>query len=445
MEYIRLAMINIQKFGWEIIAMLEMLCLAGFIQRVIFLEYHTREQQKRMVKLAGICSLGFACVVIFPGINVVFWGLGIILCSGIPFVYGGYAGRKKYKWLAFFEWIPLVGYMDGLLLLLDCFTDNMQNESKVWFVQAVVIFFILLILILLIWKQPRFVSTLIKDIQNRTLSMREEFIVWGLGIWLFAYDVVLRPNIENHATKFVVNYISILNFVFAVGIVLFIINSNYRDYYFKSNMRLQKSLISAMAELVENRDENTGGHIQRTSLYVEIIAKELQKNEKYRKILTDEYIEDMVIAAPLHDVGKIHIPDAILNKPGKLDTEEFSTMKTHAAAGSLIIDHIEASTGEIEYLRIAKEMAEYHHERMDGKGYPHGITGDKIPLCARILAVADVFDAVTSKRCYKDAMPMDVAFAIIEEEAGTHFDTDVANAFLNCREQVEKFMLEHKQ
>ncbi|MGN1305288.1 MAG: HD-GYP domain-containing protein, partial [Oscillospiraceae bacterium] len=207
-------------------------------------------------------------------------------------------------------------------------------------------------------------------------------------------------------------------------------------------MKLQKSLITTMADLVENRDENTGGHIQRTAKYVEIIARKLKSEKKYTHILTDKYIEDMVIAAPLHDVGKIHIPDAVLNKPGKLDDNEFTMMKSHAAEGGKIIDRVEESVGNINYLRIAKEMAEYHHERMDGKGYPHGITGEEIPLCAKILAVADVFDALISKRCYKEPMPLDKAFAIIAEESGSHFDTDVANAFLESRSEIEQFINE---
>lgn len=195
-----------------------------------------------------------------------------------------------------------------------------------------------------------------------------------------------------------------------------------------------------MADLVENRDKNTGGHIQRTAKYVEIIARKLKSENKYTDILTENYIENMATAAPLHDVGKIHIPDAILNKPGKLDEEEFAMMKTHAAAGADIIVHVEESAGDLEYLRIAKEMAEYHHEHIDGKGYPHGITGDQIPLCAKILAVADVFDALVSKRCYKDPMPLDKAFAIIEEESGSHFDEDVAKAFLDNREEIEEIL-----
>ena len=125
-----------------------------------------------------------------------------------------------------------------------------------------------------------------------------------------------------------------------------------------------------------------------------------------------------------------------------LDDNEFSMMKSHAAAGGKIIDRVEESVGDIEYLRIAKEMAEYHHERMDGKGYPHGISGEEIPLCARILAVADVFDALASKRCYKEPMPLDKAFAIIKEETGPHFDVDVAQAFLDSRAEIEQIIKE---
>lgn len=280
-------------------------------------------------------------------------------------------------------------------------------------------------------------NTLIKDIRKRSLTKKEELVVWIVGCWLFVYDMGIEDSISANTSEFVMGYINVLNFVSAAIVIAYVINSNYRDYYFKRNMQLQRSLINTVAELIENRDENTGGHIQRTSQYVEIIARKLQQEGKYSGILTDKYIEQMVIAAPLHDVGKIHIPDAILNKPGKLDAEEFATMKTHSAAGGAIIAHIEENAGEMEYLTIAKEMAEYHHERMDGKGYPHGLSGDDIPLCARILAVADVFDAVSSKRCYKEAFSLDKSFTIIEEEAGTHFDQEVAQAFLSCRGEVE--------
>ena len=192
---------------------------------------------------------------------------------------------------------------------------------------------------------------------------------------------------------------------------------------------MQSGMISFMAEVVENRDDNTGGHIRRTAKYVDGIAKELKRRGGYSDILTDRYMENMMVAAPLHDIGKIHIPDAVLNKPGRLTEEEFEIMKTHTTAGEELLAHAKEELGESEYLIMAVEMAAYHHEWWNGNGYPYGISGEEIPLAARIMAVADVFDALTSKRCYKDAMPLEKAYAIIREESGTHFDPVIVEAF----------------
>lgn len=437
---------SIRDNFWFVIGIIEMLVVTAFIERIVFLEYQTVKQIKVNLMLCMLCTVGIFTTMGLLGLPFVSSEFGIValvIFIIIPFIYSGVGARKRRKWLGFFEWIPLLGYLDGILILADAITGSISDVNLQQKIQVLALFVIIVILCFLLVKQPtKFIQHLILDVQNRSLSVGEELVVWVLGLWLFVYTIGIKDYIAANSTKFVVVYVSILNFVFAIGIVLFVINSNYREYYFKKINHLQKTLISTMAELVEERDENTGGHIQRTSYYVELIAKELQKEDKYKKILTDEYIEDMVIAAPLHDVGKIHIPDAILNKPGKLDEAEFSTMKTHAAAGGKIITSIEVNAGDIEYLKIAKEMAEYHHERMDGKGYPHGISGDEIPLCARILAVADVFDAVSSKRVYKEAMPLDKSFEIIREGIGTHFDEAVANAFLRCQEQVEAFCQE---
>ncbi len=162
---------------------------------------------------------------------------------------------------------------------------------------------------------------------------------------------------------------------------------------------------------------------------MESIAKELKKQGVYSDILVDSYLSDMVVAAPLHDIGKIHIPDAVLNKPGKLTDEEFEVMKTHTTVGEELLTRAKEELGESEYLNTAVEMAAYHHEWWNGKGYPYGRSGEEIPLCARIMAVADVFDALMSKRCYKNAMPLEKAYAIIREESGTHFDPAVVEAF----------------
>ncbi len=198
---------------------------------------------------------------------------------------------------------------------------------------------------------------------------------------------------------------------------------------------MQQSVITNFADMVESRDLNTGEHIHRTSAYVNIIAQSLRKNKAYTDILSDEYIEDLTRSAPLHDIGKIRISDVLLNKPGKLTSEEFEVMKTHTTAGKDILSRI-SSDGNTTYLGIAAELAAYHHERWDGQGYPERLSGTDIPLSARIMAVADVFDALTSKRSYKEAMDAQEALCVIASESGTHFDPAVVEAFLAAKEKI---------
>lgn len=427
---------------------LAFLILGIIAQKIIFLESHTRQQFKSILKLILSMLILLLCIHI-PMLSIKsgqeYMSVILLIAMALtmivtPLVYCSYIGRKRHKWLAFLEFIPIVGFIDGIWGLIDGIKILIPSESLQNIYDVAIPAILLAAIAISLWKKPRFVRTLIRDIKSRSLSGGEEVVVWIVGIWLFVYDTIIEDSIAGHLTDLIAAYTNILNFVAAFIIVAYVYNSNYKDYYYKKNLHLQRSLISTVAELIENRDENTGGHVLRTSRYVEIIARKLQKQAKYKGILTNKYINDMVIAAPLHDVGKIHIPDAILNKPGKLDAEEYATMKTHSAAGGNIISRIESTTGEMEYLKIAKEMAEYHHERIDGKGYPHGLAGEEIPLSARILAVADVFDAVSSKRCYKEAFPLDQSFAIIKEEAGTHFDMDVAQAFLESRPEVEAYI-----
>lgn len=205
---------------------------------------------------------------------------------------------------------------------------------------------------------------------------------------------------------------------------------------------MQHNIIMTMADIVESRDENTGGHIRRTADYVRIITEQLRENEKFSDILTDEYVKDMIVAAPLHDIGKIHISDTILNKPGKLDNDEFDIMKSHASAGREMLKNATATLGAFSYLDVAVQMAAYHHEKWNGTGYPERISGDDIPLCARIMAVADVFDALTSKRCYKEAMPLEKAYDIIRNDSGTAFDPDVVDAFFAASDKIEDVLEE---
>lgn len=208
----------------------------------------------------------------------------------------------------------------------------------------------------------------------------------------------------------------------------------YRDIrQFSENvMKMQDGLIILMADMVENRDSDTGDHIQKTACYVRIILRGLKRNGYYIDELTPQYMEYVEKSAPLHDVGKIRIPDAVLNKPGKLTPEEFEIMKTHTTVGKEIIEKAISTVEGGSYLTEARNMAAYHHERWDGKGYPEGLKGEEIPLSAGVMAVADVFDALTSKRIYKPAFPLEEALKIIEEGRGTQFDPRCVDVFLEA-------------
>lgn len=207
-------------------------------------------------------------------------------------------------------------------------------------------------------------------------------------------------------------------------------------HYSEAVAQMQNGLIITMADMVENRDSDTGAHVQKTSAYVRIILEGLKKKGYYSEKLTDKYISDVEMSAPLHDVGKINIPDAILNKPGKLTDEEFEIMKTHTTVGKKIMERAISTVQGENYLKEARNMAAYHHEKWDGSGYPDGLYGEVIPLSARVMAVADVFDALSSKRVYKPAMPMEKALAILNEGSGSHFDPKCIEVFMDSLDEV---------
>ena len=205
--------------------------------------------------------------------------------------------------------------------------------------------------------------------------------------------------------------------------------------------RMQDNIILSFADMVECRDENTGSHIRHTAAYVGALAWELQRKGYYRGILTPEYIQKLVKSAPLHDVGKIKVPDALLNKPGKLTPEEFEIMKKHTIAGGEILREALVGIRDDNYLSEAINMATYHHERWDGKGYPCGLAGEAIPLSARVMALADVFDALISRRSYKEAFSFEKSMDIIKSEAGTHFDPVLAETFVELAGTIRSIVL----
>lgn len=200
----------------------------------------------------------------------------------------------------------------------------------------------------------------------------------------------------------------------------------------------QWEVIEGMASLIESRDGNTGDHVKNVSKYVSIIAQEMLHMHLYSNIVTPKYVDIITKVSPLHDVGKIKISDVILNKPGKFTPEEYEIMKNHAAYGGMIVEDILGKNATPEMKQIAKDVAYYHHEKWDGSGYPEGRAGVDIPLAARIMAVADVFDALVSKRVYKEAFEFDKAFDIIREEAGKHFDAEIVRVFLKKKDVIIK-------
>lgn len=200
---------------------------------------------------------------------------------------------------------------------------------------------------------------------------------------------------------------------------------------------IQRDIIGSFASMIEARDGITGLHIKNTANLVKVLVNVMKNNPKYSGIITDEYAQMTAAAAHLHDIGKIAIPDRILQKEGKLTDEEFAIMKTHPVEGAKILENTIKGLESDAYYQIAHDMVLYHHEKYDGNGYPTGISGENIPLTARIMAVADVYDALRSKRHYKDGFSKEKSMAIMEESKGTHFDADIVTIFLEHIDEME--------
>jgi len=205
----------------------------------------------------------------------------------------------------------------------------------------------------------------------------------------------------------------------------------------RSVEKMQEKLVLSLADMVENRDSNTGGHVKRTSDVVRILVEDIQANQYFP--LSDELAEDTVRAAPMHDLGKVSIDSSILNKPARLTPEEFTIMKTHSTISGQMVRILLEGMEEEHLVETAYHVARFHHERWDGKGYPEGLVGEMIPLEARIMAVADVYDALVSKRVYKEPMSYEKAAQIMEEGMGTQFDPNMHLVFLSCRSRLEHY------
>lgn len=294
-------------------------------------------------------------------------------------------------------------------------------------------------------------STMISVIRNHSIVMDPTvFIV--LGLILFFSAIILWMFCDNltaplNKLKLGVQKIEAGDYNHHVDIVsndefgeladAFNEMSSSLDEKNKKIHAIQNSIIKGMAVMVESRDNSTGGHISRTSDCVKVFMDKLVQTETGAQI-SPAFCKAVIKAAPMHDLGKIAVDDAILRKPGKFTDAEYEIMKTHSAEGARIVKSVLAQVDDEEFKKIAINVAHYHHEKWNGTGYPEKISGEDIPFEARIMALADVFDALVSKRCYKDSFDYDKAFQIIEESLGSHFDPELGRIFIECRSELEK-------
>ena len=435
----------------EIIGILETaaVTLSGFLAK----KYVLLEPDMETKKMRIFYVISFFLI---AGVFFAFGKDAAIVATGVLIGLNICLGRKKHRLLGLFLMIPLMGIINGLLMPIMLVPPYLLSLSvRETLIYQVMVYGVLFVLLILFYVKGRnWRIWFHENMRHRSLRRSEKYLLWMVGILMMFFSnsgvmriVADRGNLQATDGSYgyeVMSFIgisSVAAFIMTITIIVLIMQGNKRSFYHEQVSNMQSGMISFMAEVVENRDDNTGGHIRRTAKYVEGIANRLKRQGMYSDILTDRYMGNMVVAAPLHDIGKIHIPDAVLNKPGKLTEEEFEIMKTHTTAGKELLAHAKADLGESGYLNMAVEMAAYHHEWWNGEGYPYGISGEDIPLCARIMAVADVFDALTSKRCYKDAMPLEKAYAIIREESGTHFDPAVVEAFFAVADDISSCLV----
>jgi HD-GYP domain-containing protein (c-di-GMP phosphodiesterase class II) len=299
-----------------------------------------------------------------------------------------------------------------------------------------------------------FLFTMMPDFQPKVFISTTLFFLIAIVSILF-HIYVLGDEFFNSYSEYAITVANCVLFILIVIITkLLLYNSKVRNYVLNSKLQhyshnleemvnqktativeLKNAIMETIADLVEHRDDTTGGHVSRTSRYLKIVMELMLKEGLYRDQTESWDVNQLVLSAQLHDVGKIAIDDSILRKPAKLDADEFEKMKKHTTFGGEIIKEIQDKASESEFLNDAYVFAVYHHEKWDGSGYPFGLTGEKIPLPARLMAIIDVYDALISERPYKKAFSHEESINIIKEGKGTHFDPYLVDIFLCASEQ----------
>lgn len=347
--------------------------------------------------------------------------------------------------------------IDALLFLLLLYTlDATKGIPDEWWKRVLVAVPFVINVIIVLWNLPTLEYRHGEaGYYSMGISVYTCYAMSALYILLIFVHVFRRWNsIESHKKTNLITYLLVVTGVTGYQMIVpdSLISSiattmllagayvNQENPAMKELTRYHDEMVMGFATLIESRDSSTGGHVKRTTQYVKLLAEELKNRGYYAEILTKDYMKNLLKAAPMHDVGKIAVPDAILQKPGKLTQEEFDLMKLHAEKGGEIIQESFSRMGNEEFLEMACEIARHHHEKWNGKGYPDGLKRKEIPLCARIMAIADVFDAVSADRCYRKALPLDTCFEIIQEGSGQDFDPILAEIFLDMRDEVEKII-----
>lgn len=420
--------------------------LSMMLSRYIFLIPVLPRRWKQVVFLicgwmacTGLCWLW--------GTRPAFVLLGILLGAYI-FLTGNGGKRRFFRILQLF---PVMGLSFGLVYPpLEIPGILFEMQENVLYIYSLVIYALALIAVsIFAIRGSRWRKEFREEMHYRHLLHWEQSLLYTIGSIMFVFTPVFSQyEVMEEISWAVIRstcITSLIMFIVTLTVIILILQGNKSAQFREQVLRMQHNIIITLADIVENRDENTGGHIKRTAKYVEIIAIKLKAADLYGNILNEKYIADMIIAAPLHDIGKIHIPDAVLKKEGRFNDDEYDIMKSHTTAGRKLLLQAEKTLGKSGYLDIAVQMAGCHHEWWNGKGYPEGLKGQDIPLCARIMAVADVFDAIVSQRCYKGAMSIDEAYELIRRDSGTHFDPVVVDAFLEARDDITEVLREFRE
>lgn len=407
------------------------------IQRYVFLERGLDKTKQKIFYavtiVMGLIICAFSSAEIASAFAMLVCGLNIMLA------------REKQKLTGFFLVIPIVGMMDGLVIPIMVLPDSLLSFDKngLTIYQAGV-YAIIIVLLLLFYKYGKeWREHFELEMRHRYVQKWEQVLLWIVGCMMMVFSVFMTRDIEAISNAFGIAVAKdiatsmiaegLMSFVLTVTTIILIMQGNKRSYYNgiaesrrESGERLTIQMVKALANTIDAKDSYTNGHSTRVAEYSVLLAK--------RMGYTGEKLEHLYYAAVLHDIGKIGVPREIINKPSRLTDEEYAMIKSHPVTGSNILKEVT----EIPDIAIG---AKYHHERYDGKGYPDGLSGTDIPELARIIGVADAYDAMTSKRSYRDVLAQDIVREEIIKGKGTQFDPEIAEVMLELMDEDMEYRM----